>query len=250
MNFSSKNIYEKTIGAANKNIGEMNRKLASVQFRKAENKLGIIESTFVADGNLYAIIRRVPTRRNAAGHESNPLFNNILYVEDDKLSAMELYIPITNIDLSITVVDPKELVGKYAMVTLLGDNKAIKAEYTGNVKDPSKGPLSTASTVLYNARMKAGATLGLLDEKSAAKPYLEQMLGLNAANKELLELSYTDVLGKSVRIEGDGTYSNSTSKPTDNELVIEDTNNLVENKNGEEMKARDCHLPILLFTGR
>lgn len=246
-----KKIYESSLGNSNRALGALTRRLASVQFKKSEQRLGIIESTFVADSTLYAIIRQAPPKKApGSGHEIYPLFNNYLYTDEKKLSALEAFIPITNIDLSLVIINPKDLIGRYAMVTVIGDNRAIKAEYTGTVKDPSQGPLKLVQNALYNARAQAGVNFSLLDEQSAAKPYLEKLIGLNETNKGLLELNVEDVKGKSVRIANDATHSNSTSKTEEGEIVVEDNSDLLANKNGLEMKSRDCHLPILVFTGR
>ena len=230
-------------------FGGVNRRLAKVQFKQTHEQLGRIEAVLVVDRVLYAIIRRTQGEWDEINHESFPLFNNFLHVDDEFLSPTELLIPITNVDLSQGSIQPNDMIGQYATVSVVDNQRAVKAEYIGGVDDPEQGPFKLLQNVLYNARMLAGTTAKLTEEGSKAKEYLSKIENLNETNLAWIGMSFDDWKGKVVTLSNDAVYHKTTDAAEEFELKVEQEN-FFKKANNTKMKTKNCHLPVTIFTAR
>lgn len=230
-------------------FGSVSRRLSKIQFKQTEEQLGKIESVLVVDRVLYAIIRKAKGEFDEINHESFPLFNNYLYVEDEYLSPVELLIPITNVDLAQGTFNPNTMIGQYATVSVVNGLRAVKAEYIGGVDDPQQGPFKVLQNIFYNARMLAGATATLTEEGSKAKEYLSKIQNLNETNLNLVAMSLEDWKGKVVTLQNDAVYHKTTDATEEFEIKIEQED-FFKNSNGTKMKTKNCHLPVTIFSAR
>lgn len=230
-------------------LGDVSRRLSRIQMAKTSSQHGIIESVLVVNNTVYAIIRKTRVEFDEVSHDYYPLFNNYLKSPEDSLTPTELLIPLINIDMSNNTLDPKDLIGRYAVVEVTDGNRAIKAEYVGSVGDPSQGPLKISQTVLYNARLLAGATARLATADSESRKYLAEVAKLEDEALELLDQKLSEWKGKVVTVEGDANYHKTTDATQEFELKIKSEDFLKE-ANKTKMKTRNCHLPISIFSAR
>lgn len=232
-----------------KNSSTLNKRLTGGNLSKSKNSLGIIETVFVVDSTVYAIIRHLKPVFDETGHSSYPLFNNHLGAVEEKLTPFEVVIMISNIDLEHSPIDPTTLIGKYANVLVIGENRALSAEYIGKKETFGGVALKLGQNILYNARVLAGPDSDLLKENSVSKTYLKDQVKLTDDQLELLSQSMSDWKGKVVRVENDSTNHNTTNSTLESEYIIPN-NSFIKGTNNTKMKTQDCHMPVTIFTAR
>lgn len=224
------------------------RRLSALRIKRSTQEEGIIESAMVVNRTVYVIARRLKESFDGeTGHSTINLFNNARGTDEEHISPFELLIPISNIDLALTPVNPKDLLGKYVIVSSM-KKRAIKAEFIGDINSTSQSPLQVMQAALENARSLAGS-MEKLHENETSKTFLKEKYNLTDDQLTLIGMSLEEFKGKVIRIEGDGTYHNDTDAELEHEVKIE-SYDLIKNTNKEKMKTRKCHLPVTIFSAR
>lgn len=227
----------------------LNKTVRGSNLKKSSYKLGEIESVLVVDSTLYAVIRQLEPTFDETGHSVNLLFNNHLGANESKLSPFEVLVRISNIDLEHTLTDPYTLIGKFANVLVIGENRAVSAEYVGKQETFGSIALKMSQNALYSARVLAGPDSSLLDEESVSKSFLKRNVKLTDNQLDLLDQKLSDWKSKVIRIENDSTNHNTTDQKLENELIIP-SEDFFKEANNIKMKTRNCHLPVTVFTAR
>lgn len=164
-------------------------------------------------------------------------------------SPYELLIPISNIDLSIHVLDPRTLIGGKVLVSILNGD-AVKAEYIGEIDNTGETPLKIPRTLFKSLRNYIGAYTRL-DDESPEVEQARELLGLDhELAKKLYETDIKDWNGVVVRYENEAVYTNDVMQPKDGEVIITPIGDVAKHIQEKGMKTKNCHLPVKIFSAR
>jgi hypothetical protein len=103
--------------------------------------------------------------------------------------------------------------------------------------------------LLASVRNYVGSYVQLNDSNPKIADVITQM-GLGDVVDDLYKTKLSEWSGKAVSIEGDGLYTNDTNKTKDGEVKIQAIDGLMRHLNGLQMKSKNCHLPVKLFSAR
>lgn len=225
------------------------RELAKLRLRQAEQLFGVIESVLIVSKTVYVIAREALERFSEDSTDPyKPLFNNPRNIDESKLSPFELYMPVWNLHPESMAIQPEEMLGKQVLVNLI-DNKVVKCEYVGDLSRDKQTPLGVVQAVLENARTLAGAYEKLSDN-TLTRQYLKNEHNFSDDQVTALDTALSDYRGKVVRIKNDSTFHNTTDAKQPFEVLLDNKSDLIKGTNKLQMKTRNCHLPVTVFSAR
>lgn len=214
--------------------------------------IGVIVSTSSRDGVLYAIIKRTKNKSEYGREHPGEIFE--YYNCDGDVNAhspYELSIPITNVDLKRDIVDPLTFIGGKVLVTEI-NRYAMKAEYIGGLVELNESILNIPRTLFKSMRNYVGSFVSLNSTEDVVRERLEGFGYPKETYDKMYKYSVQDWIGKSVRFEGDAVYFRDTKKAVEGELIIPASDTLEETRalDREDMKTKNCHLPVKIFSAR
>jgi hypothetical protein len=232
------------------NVNLKFEQLSSLDF-EVKKTVGIIESATVLNSRVFAVLRKTANTDNINYDpgEGSPLYNNILNMEESKLTPFELLIPIKNIDMLHIPIDMSTFIGKFAIV-YERSGIAFEAEYLGELWKPSDDASIVASSHIRSARVMLSA-MGQADDVEAVKDKMKSMYGYDdsSLNSTFQYNFLSDFQNHIVTWAGE-SYS---FKDVDEQLSYENKLtpvDILKYLNKTPMKTKKCHLPNLPFSGR
>lgn len=222
-----------------------------IKMEASRESMGLIHSIFETERHVWAIIMRAdsPTfELNCSDGLDGVSFFNCDGDYNSK-SPYELLIPISNIDLSIQVLDLRKLIGGSVMVSELY-GKAVKAEYVGELTRPDETPLKFSRKIFDSVRNYIGAYTRLDDEQPSVVEVLDRFGIDRELSKKLYETSIEDWGGNVIRIENEAVFTNDVMQPKEGELIIKAHPELHKYLKERGMKTKLCHLPVKIFSAR
>ena len=254
--------FNKTVRDLNDKIGEINqmyRESASVgykfgqfdgarsQINKTYVELGVIKGVFTEGTTILVVAERL---NSTSAHPSIPEYfgTDPDYLEN--YGWREYYHPLTNLHLSTSLVDPTQLIGQTVKVTLI-NNIVQEVEYIGSLTDLSDTGSGVNGYLLRAARSIIGNLVPLNDENENVKQVLKS-LGIDQATIDgLYKYNINDFIGKVVNVDTDAKYYQETTTPQEGVITVkEPTPTWVGKKETGEMKTKNCHIPVKMFSAK
>jgi len=222
-----------------------------IQNYASVESIGYIHSILQVDKHVYAIIMRADSPdfdiSCADGLDGASFFNCV--GDFHSKSPYELLIPITNIDLSIDIIDPRTLIGGSVLVSeLFGE--AVKAEYIGELERTDQLPIKISKKVFNSIRNYVGAYTRLDSDEKSVQDVLNRFGIDQELSKKLYETDIHDWAGNVIRFENEAVYTNDVMQPKDGEIIIKPIEDLQRHIHEKGMKTKNCHLPVKIFSAR
>lgn len=210
--------------------------------------LGVIESILVVNKTVYVIASRVrQLSQDKRDHNIVEYFNCAGDLEN--YSPFELLMPITNIDLSRDVLDPRILIKGKVLVSEI-NGQAAKCEFVGELEELNESPLAVPRALLQSFRNFLGAGESFYSKEERVTDLIQQF-GLSDIVDDLYEHKASDWAGNVITYNSEGDYTmDSTGRKQSGRVTIKPMENLTRHLTGTTMKSKMCHLPVKLFSAR
>lgn len=217
------------------------------QINKSYVELGVIKGVFTEGTTILVVAERL---NSTSAHPSIPEYfgTDPDYLEN--YGWREYYHPLTNLHLSTSLVDPTQLIGHTVKVTLI-NNIVQEVEYIGSLTNLSDTGSGINGYLLRVARSLIGNLVPLNDESESVKQVLRK-LGIDQATIDgLYKYDINDFIGKVVNVDTDAKYYQETTTPQDGVITVkEPTSMWVDKKESGEMKSKNCHIPVKMFSAK
>jgi hypothetical protein len=199
--------------------------------------IGIIETVAPMGNVVYAVIRRESFNSERGDDDlSPPLYNNPMNRPENTLSLLELLLPIKNIDLSISQINPDNLIG-YKVEVVENESTIIEVNLI---------PVSVNSPVKLELTIQDRIKASNLYKEDPLRQYFGRLGMQDSEIDEYLKIPYNETAGKVVLFEGESYWHKDTSKLRDSEKQYT-LASILTNLKGLPMKSKDCHRPVRLF---
>lgn len=208
-----------------------------LRFQQTFKSIGIIETVVPMGDVLFAVIRRESFEAERGDDDlTPPLYNNPMGRPEETLSLLELLLPITNVDLRVSIIDPEMLIGYKVQVVESVDEILEVNVIPTSKRSPTRLELTTQD------RVKASN----LFREDPLRQYFGRLGMQTSEIDQYLKIPYTETSGRVVLFAGESYWHKDTIKLRELEKQYE-FSSLLTNLKGLPMKVKDCHRPVRLF---
>ena len=206
---------------------------------------GIIESLYVINDSVFAIIRKntdyVMSASGDLVDHGDSLFNMSDGFSEEDMTVSELAIPI-NIDASNNKLE--RYIQKECIVTV-NNGVAVSAKVNLGYKNISTIP---ASFIRKTRLALAGKTNDLFSD--IGKKYFKEKGYTDEDIEALSDFKYVqEMTGKLNTVEGEALWFKDTNNKSKDENILK-ANPLLLGLNKLNMKSKTCHIPSRIFSGK
>ena len=219
---------------------------ARSQFNKPNFELGTIRSVFT-EGNTILVLAEKLDKDSVHGI---PQYFGIDPDFIENYGWKEMYFPLSNLHLGVGLVDPRQLIGHTVKVTLI--NKVIQeVEYVGSLTNLADTGSGVSYFMLRAARALIGNLVPLNDEAPTVKEALKALGITQEVIDGLYKYDIKDFIGKVVNVDTDAKMYQETATPPEGVVTVkEPTPSWVSNKEEGDMKTKNCHIPLKMFSAK